>query len=67
MFDPGIAGWKGLEDPDIIQWYISCYKLRNRVIHRGYNGVSADEAKAALDATEQAISMIEQCVAGLPS
>ena len=66
-FDPAIAGWKGLEDPVLTQWYISCYKLRNRVIHRGYNGVTSAEAEASLDVTEQAISMIEQCVAGLPS
>lgn len=66
-FDPAIPGWRGLEDPVLMQWHINCYKLRNRVIHRGYNGVTAAEAKAALTFTEQAISMIEQCVAGISS
>jgi hypothetical protein len=64
-FDPAMPGWKGLRSAALKQWHSSCYELRNKVIHRGYNSVTAPEAKAALTDTKAAIVMIEQCIAAL--
>lgn len=64
-FDPTLQGWKGLQNPALKQWHSSCYELRNKVIHRGYNSVTRAEAKAALTDTHSAIAMIEQCIAAL--
>lgn len=63
--DPTVQGWKGLRDPFLKKWHSSCYELRNKVIHRGYNGVTAAEAKAALTDTKAAMAMIEQCLTDL--
>lgn len=59
-FDISVPGWKGLINPSLKQWHGSCYELRNRVIHRGYNSVTMEEAEAALKATRVVISMIER-------
>lgn len=64
-FDPALPGWKGLQNPALKQWHSSCYELRNKVIHRGYNSVTRAEAKAALTDTHSAIAMIEHCIAAL--
>lgn len=64
-FDPALPGWKGLQSHALKQWHSSCYELRNKVIHRGYNNVSKAEANAALADTQSAIAMIEQCIAAL--
>ena len=63
--NPNVPGWRGLEDPSLKQWHSSCYELRNKVIHRGYNGVTAQEAEAALTDTKAAMAMIQQCLADL--
>lgn len=63
--DPATPGWKGLQSGALKQWHGSCYELRNKVIHRGYNSVTVSEAKAALADTRAAIAMIEQCIADL--
>lgn len=64
-FDPALQGWKALRSPALKQWHSSCYELRNKVIHRGYNRVTEAEARVALTDTQSAIAMIEQCVATL--
>lgn len=64
-FDPTQPGWKGLQNPALKRWHSSCYELRNKVIHRGYNSVTRAEAKAALTDTQSAIAMVEQCIADL--
>ncbi len=61
-FDPAIPGWKGLQNTDLKRWHGSCYELRNKVIHRGYNSVTTAEADAAIKDTVSAIGMIEQCI-----
>jgi len=61
-FDPAIQGWSGLVCPHITRWKISCYDLRNRVLHRGYNEVMHTDAKDAIDHTEQAMKFIDQCI-----
>ncbi|MGK7914694.1 MAG: hypothetical protein AB4038_03995 [Prochloraceae cyanobacterium] len=43
------GGWSTLIESNISRWYRDCYSLRNRVIHEGYNGVTAQEAKSALE------------------
>jgi hypothetical protein len=62
-FDPAQPGWKGLQNPALKRWHSSCYELRNKVIHRGYNSVTTAEANAALTDTQSAIAMVEQCIA----
>jgi hypothetical protein len=64
-FDPAIQGWKGLLNPELKQWHGNCYELRNRVIHRGYNGVTTTEADASIKHTRAAIEMIDQCIVTL--
>lgn len=58
-FDSSIPGWKGLLNPELLQWHADCYALRNKVIHRGYNSVQKSEAKASIDATIGAMKYIE--------
>ena len=64
-FDPAQPGWKGLLNLALKRWHSSCYELRNKVIHRGYNSVTTAEANAALTDTQSAIAMVEQCIADL--
>ena len=58
-FTPAVPGWRGIANTFIRQWHSNCYELRNKVIHRGYNNVTTEQAKAALDSTKGVISMIE--------
>jgi len=37
-------GWKTLNHQELNKWYNTCYLLRNRVIHEGYNKVARVEA-----------------------
>jgi hypothetical protein len=64
-FDPAVPGWKGLQSPKLKQWHATCYELRNKVIHRGYTGVTATEADGAIKHTQYAIAMVEQCILSL--
>lgn len=64
-FDPAQPGWKGLQTHALKRWHCSCYELRNKVIHRGYNNVTNVEAKIALEDTQSAIAMIERWIADL--
>lgn len=64
-FDPAIPGWKGLVNTELKHWHGSCYELRNRVIHRGYNAVTAAEADVAIQHTRAAMSMIDRCISTL--
>jgi hypothetical protein len=64
-FDATIRGWKGLKSVELKEWHGSCYELRNKVIHRGYNAVTAAEADAAIKSTCAAIAMVDQCVGSL--
>lgn len=61
-FDPSLDGWKGLVNPELLQWHNACYSLRNKVIHRGYNSVQQTEAQASLDASINAMSYIDTCI-----
>lgn len=62
-FDSSILGWKGLLNPELLQWHVACYVLRNKVIHRGYNSVQESEAKASIEATIGAIKHTEGLLA----
>lgn len=64
-FDSSKPGWKGLLSAELKQWHINCYELRNKVIHRGYNAVTVAEAQESIAHTDEAIAMIEQCIATL--
>lgn len=64
-FDPAIQGWKGLLNAELRQWHGSCYELRNKVIHRGFSGVTDVEADTAIKHTRAAMNMINQCIADL--
>jgi hypothetical protein len=64
-FDATMQGWKGLRSVELREWHGNCYALRNKVIHRGYNAVTAAEADVAIKNTRAAIAMIDECVTGL--
>ena len=64
-FDGMENGWKSLASADLKRWYVSCYELRNRVIHRSYRDVTVVEAEAALKDTIRAIEMIDGWIASL--
>lgn len=62
-FNSSLPGWKGLFNPELLQWHTACYALRNKVIHRGYNSVQDLEAKAAIEATIGAMNYVEALLA----
>ena len=62
-FNSSLLGWKGLLNPELLQWHTDCYSLRNKVIHRGYNLVQQAEAKASIDATNSAMNYVEALLA----
>jgi hypothetical protein len=52
-------GWKTLAQIELKKWYDDCYKIRNRVIHEGYNKVTRQEAIAAYNASLSAINYVQ--------
>ncbi|MDO9531678.1 MAG: hypothetical protein Q7O12_06055 [Deltaproteobacteria bacterium] len=56
------GGWRSLPSvsgrQEVVNWYLNCYLLRNKVIHEGYNNVTRVEAEQALNSTESAITFI---------
>lgn len=66
-FDSSIRGWKGLLSPELLQWHVASYSLRNKVIHRGYNSVLEAEAKASIEATVGAMRYVEELIAQVAS
>jgi hypothetical protein len=58
------GGWRSLPSvsgrQEVVNWYLNCYLLRNKVIQEGYNNVTRIEAEQALNSTQSAINFILQ-------
>ncbi len=48
-FSSPANGWQTLVESNISQWHSDCYIIRHKVIHQGYNEVSEQEAKSAVE------------------
>jgi hypothetical protein len=52
-------GWKTLNHQELNKWYKTCYLLRNRVIHEGYNKVSREDAIRSYEGALAGINYIQ--------
>jgi hypothetical protein len=58
-FTKPAAGWKTLSQNELRKWHDDCHKIRNKVIHEGFDKVTRQEAMEAYNASLSAINYVQ--------
>ncbi len=55
-----LGGLDVKQRPEYTSWYNQAYQPRNTILHQGYRGSSAQEARAAFEATDTLLALIHR-------